>query len=384
VEHAPLTIAVTGADGFLGWHVRCALYREGAVIRPISRATFGDDCSLRAALDGADAVIHAAGVNRAPSETDIIAGNIQPATRLAAALGATGGPQTVIYANSVQSETGGAYGESKARAAELLASCVDAKGGRFVDLVLPHLFGEFGRPHYNSAVTTFAHQLAIGEQPILTGDTELELLHAQDVATNMIEAIDSDAFGRARLHGRRIDVAAALGLLRRLTARYVGESTIPSFADRFELQMFNMLRASLYTAGFYPHQLRRHDDERGAFTELCRADGLGQTSFSTSAPGVKRGEHYHVDKIERFVVVLGEARICIRRLLTTETSIYDVSGRTPAIVDMPPLCTHNIINSGEEILGTVFWAGDHFNPDNPDSYAEPVGDSAPTGESVNQ
>lgn len=375
-----MIVAVTGADGFLGWHVRCALRRADITCRPVDRATFEDPVALRDTLDGAGAIVHAAGVNRADDEATVARGNVMLATRLVEAVRTIDASPTIVYANSTQSEAGGTYGESKAEAAEIIGAEVNASGGAFVDLVLPHLFGEFGRPFYNSAVITFAHQIAIGEEPSLTGDAELELLHAQDVAAAMLSAIDSRSSGRTLVRGRRIPVAAALELLTRSAGRYVQDSTIPAFADRFELQMFNMLRASLYRAGFYPRRLAQHADQRGAFVELCRADGVGQTSYSTSKPGVTRGEHYHVDKIERFVVVEGTGRVQVRRLLTDEVATYDVSGDTPEIIDMPPLCTHNITNTGDGLLGTFFWAGDHFDAANPDTYPEPVAAAEPVRE----
>jgi UDP-2-acetamido-2,6-beta-L-arabino-hexul-4-ose reductase len=60
---------VTGADGFLGWHARCALRaRVGYEVVPISRAVTTNVGSLDTALAGVDAVLHFAGVNRAATD----------------------------------------------------------------------------------------------------------------------------------------------------------------------------------------------------------------------------------------------------------------------------------------------------------------------------
>ena len=59
----------------------------------------------------------------------------------------------VVYANSVQADLDNAYGRGKRRAAELTRrSC----RGTLADVLLPNLFGEHGRPAYNSFVATFA------------------------------------------------------------------------------------------------------------------------------------------------------------------------------------------------------------------------------------
>src|SRR5215213_5742118 len=62
-------IAITGATGFVGRHVTQRLRAAGHAVVPLSRRTGVDLASpdagaLRTALDGCDAVIHCAGINR--------------------------------------------------------------------------------------------------------------------------------------------------------------------------------------------------------------------------------------------------------------------------------------------------------------------------------
>ncbi len=71
-------------------------------------------------------------------------------------------------------------------------------------------------------------------------------------------------------------------------------------------------------------------------------------------------------------MVRGQARMEVRRLLTTEIWTVDVRGTEPVAVDMPTLQVHNIINTGDEELVTIFWANDHFDPAEPDTIAEAV------------
>ena len=77
-------------------------------------------------------------------------------------------------------------------------------------------------------------------------------------------------------------------------------------------------------------------------------------------------------------MISGEARIRIRRLFTDEVQVFDVTGVDPVAIDMPPLCTHNITNTGSGEMLTFFWAGDHFDPANPDTYVEMVEPPAAT------
>ncbi len=379
-------IGVTGANGFLGWHLRCRLLLAGYP-EPLlaDRETFADAAALAAFVEQSDAVVHLAGVNRASSDLEVVAGNDFLASSLAAALSTASvgpkGPRPVVYANSIKALEGGAYGDAKANAAATLAAAQTATGGGFADVLLPHLFGEFGVPFYNSAVTTFGYQLAVGETPRIDNDATLELLHTQDTSIGLLAELDAVASGpgttqrpvrQSRLDGRTILVSEAKAMLEGHHRRYVGEGTVPAFADRFEQQMFNLLRSQLFANGTRSFPITRHADPRGFFAELMRNDGLGQSSISASVPGITRGDHFHVDKIERFLVIAGHARIRIRRLLTDEVHIFDVNGTEPVAIDMPPLCTHNITNTGDGEMLTFFWAADHFDPANPDTYPELV------------
>ncbi len=365
------TYGITGADGFLGWHLQCRLLTLPATeVRTADLDTFADPAALDAFLDGCDVVFHLAGVNRGEPE-DVAAGNIHAARDLVASKERTGARFLLAYSNSVKAGEDSAYGQSKQQAADILAAAQQQTGDPFVEFVLPHLFGEHGRPFYNSAVATFAHQLATGGTPEIMVDSELELVHAQEVSRAIVEAAVRGESVRLRPAGTRIMVSDALALLQRLSAPYLASGLVPATESDFELRMFNMFRSQLFPA-HCPIPLTVHSDPRGRFFETIRSTGQGQASISTTAPGVTRGEHFHFDKIERFVVVSGEAMIRIRRLLDDEVHEYRVSGDEPVAIDMPTLHPHNITNVGPGELVTQFWTNDLFDPENPDTIPAPV------------
>ena len=100
---------------------------------------------------------------------------------------------------------------------------------------------------------------------------------------------------------------------------------------------------------------------------------------STTRPGHTRGEHFHLRKIERFVVLAGTGEIALRRLFDDQVVTFNVSGTEPAIVDMPTMWAHAITNTGSADLTTLFWADELFDPDRSDTYPEKVvlGEGAP-------
>ena len=98
----------------------------------------------------------------------------------------------------------------------------------------------------------------------------------------------------------------------------------------------------------------------------------GSRSCRRPDPGATRGQHFHLDKVERFVVVEGDATISLRRVLFDEVITFRVSGDRPVIVDMPTLWTHNLTNVGTTPLITQFWTNQIFDAAAPDTYYEAV------------
>lgn len=363
-------IAVTGAHGFLGWHLRCHLKAMGHDdVVPIGRADFADDEVLGSALADADHVVHLAGMNRG-DEDEIERANIDLADHLARILRDTGSEAQVVFANSVHRDRDTAYGRSKRRAAEILADWSERSGGRFCDLVIPNVFGEHGRPYYNSVVATFCHQLAEGEELTVHDDAGMELVHAQEVCAEIRSALEGGATGSRQLTGHEITVHGLVDRLRHFADEYEAHR-VPDVRDPFDLKLFNTYRSFLFPRR-YPVSLPVHSDERGSLVEAIKSENGGQTFVSDTRPGITRGNHFHLEKIERFLVLRGEAIIRLRRLFDDEVLEFKVGGSAPAYVDMPTLHTHNITNIGDDELVTLFWAHEIFDPDAPDTYREVV------------
>jgi len=362
-----MSTAITGGYGFLGWHLACRILAQtGNEPFRLGRADFAQPERLASALATVDTIYHVAGVNRADSDEQVTSLNIQLAKALSDAIIANGRPVRLVYANSIQSRLDNPYGRGKAAAVPLLANAVERVGGTMVNVLLPNLFGEHGRPNYNSVVATFAAKIAAGEEPTVTHDKEIPLLHAQDAAQALIDAAtgndqESEPPGRPTLVSSLIDTFRGFESLYR-----VGE--IPALDDPFQRDLFNAYRSYLFPERF-PIPLQVHSDQRGDLFETLRYHGgTVQTYLSTTRPGQKRGEHYHLRKVERFVVVKGEAEIGFRKLLTDDVVTIRVSGDNPSIVDMPTLWVHNLVNVGDTELITYFFSDQLLDPANPDQF----------------
>ncbi len=361
-----MRVLVTGAAGFLGWHTRLRLHaRTDHEVRVVTRDTWS---SLPELVAGCDAVIHLAGVIRGAPE-DVRDGSVHLAEELGAALTEASPGVRVVYANSIHTGNGTPYGTGKHKAAEVLSAAAASRHGDFVDVVLPNLFGEHCRPHYNSFVATFVDAVVHDASPEVRAAT-VPLLHVQQAAEALVGALDSGP-GLVLPRGESHDVPEVWGQLQEMHTSY-RHGEVPDLSSPFRVDLFNSYRAALFP-DHYPLFLTPHTDVRGTFVETVRCrGGEGQTSFSTTAPGVTRGEHYHLRKVERFAVLSGSATMALRRMFTDEVVEFAVSGDQPTAVDMPVGWAHDITNTGDDILLTQFWSHELFRPEDPDTYPEKV------------
>lgn len=369
-----MRIAITGPDGFIAWHTRCALRaRNGQddVIR-LAEAEFDHPDLMDQALVQADAVIHLAGVNRAANDEEIATINPWLASRLVESLQRLNKQIPVVYGNSIHSHGDSVFGVAKREAADILRQWGEACGAPVANVVLPNIFGQEGTPFYNSVVATFCYQLARGETPEIQVDRELPLLHVQRAAAVLIEAAEQGQSGEISPEGQLETVS---GVLRRLTDIRDAYQTadLPDLSDPFTHDLFNTYRSYTFPE-HWPIYPEVRGDERGELFESVRAPG-GQTQvfFSTTRPGYTRGEHFHLHKVERFIVLRGNAFIRLRKLFSDQIVEFEVSGERPGIVDMPTMWVHSITNTGDDELVTLFYADEVFDPENPDTYFEKVG-----------
>lgn len=366
-----MKVLLTGATGFLGWHTRARLraLTEHEVVA-VGRRNWND---LASHAKGAGAIIHVAGVNRGRDD-DVERQNIELATAVAYAARTSGAAPRIVFANSIQSGNGSPYGGGKAAASDLLAATAASLGSAYVDVRLPNLFGEHGRPHHNSFVASFVHAVVNGETPQIA-DRLVDLLHAQRAAQTLLDGLTTT---EARLdpRGTSSTVRGVFDTLRMFDKLYA-DGDVPPLESAMDLDLFNTLRSARFPERS-PIPLSPRTDNRGSLVEVVRAHGgQGQTFVSTTRPAVTRGRHFHLRKVERFVVLRGQARISLRRLFADQVVHFDVSGEIPVAVDMPTMWVHEITNTGIGELTTLFWTNELFDPAAPDTFPEQVLAKAP-------
>lgn len=365
-----VNVGITGIDGLIGWHLRSFLHgHKDVVVYGADKPEFASQEALKKFAGSCDAIVHLAGMNRG-EDAEVVATNVALTEKLLAACDSAGVKPYIIFSSSTHIHRGTPYGESKKRCSALLRAWADKNKAPFTNLVLPNIYGESGRPFYNSAVSTFCHQLANAQKPEIIKDAEVELLHARHVAQRIYKLIKKPVDGELVFEGHKMLVSQLLSKLKSMAAMY-SSHIVPDLRQEYALDLFNTYRSYLFPAGV-PVPLDLKADARGYLFEAAKSDNGGQTFISSTEPGVTRGNHYHTRKFERFLVLKGKACIRVRRLFSGDVHEFHVDGDSPRYVDMPALHTHNITNTGDSPLLTLFWSNEIFDPADPDTYQETI------------
>lgn len=365
-----LKIGITGIEGLIGWHLHAFLYGQPNVqVIKANRDTFAKQEKLNEFVNACDVIVHLAGMNRG-DENEVFATNIRLTDDLIAACKRFQCKPHIIFSSSTHIYRDTTYGKSKNICTERFLELSSQSGALFTNLILPNVFGECGKPFYNSVVSTFCFQIANRQEPKIVNDITTEQVHAQQVARTIYGIINTYKVGNINLDGTHINVSELLIKITNFANLYQ-QHIIPDLRNEFDLYLFNTYRSYLYPDK-YPISAALNIDNRGTLFEAVKSLNGGQTFISTTKPGITRGNHYHTKKFERFFVISGQAEIRIRKLFSNKIETFSVNGEMPQYIDIPTLHTHNITNIGNGELITLFWSHEIFNPACPDTYAEIV------------
>ena len=374
-----LKVGITGQPGFIGTHLYNFLNQKKEEITtvPFEDSYFTSEEKLKEFVSGCDAIVHLAAMNRHGDPQVIYDTNLRLVSQLIKALEETNSHPHILFSSSTQEEKDNLYGKSKRDGRMLFERWAAGSNSSFTGFVIPNVFGPFGNPYYNSVIATFCHQLTHNEQPQIMVDASLQLIYVGELTELFYREIK--AADRAAGPVRRdvpftteMRVSEILSFLKGYKSRYFDGQCFPALHSVFELNLFNTFRSYMDHPAVFPVLLKKNSDERGTFIETTKTLLGGQFSFSTTRPGVTRGNHYHTRKIERFIVIKGKATIELRRTGTPEILRFDLDGEKPSYVDMPVWYTHNITNTGDDELITLFWINEFYNPDDTDTYFEKV------------
>ena len=382
-----MRILVTGAKGFVGKNLVCALnnLKEGKDRTRLNlkiQEVFEVDIDTPQSLletyaKKADFVFNLAGVNRPKETAEFMTGNFGFAETLLKLLKKYNNTCPVMLSSSTQASSDNDYGKSKKAGEDLLFQYSKETGARVFVYRFPNLFGKWCRPNYNSAVATFCNNIA-NDLPIQVNNREtlLTLVYIDDLIKELLNALEGKETRDGDFCRVKCEHKATLGEIVDLLYTFKEQPNTLLMPEIPE----NSFAKKLYSTylSYLPKEkisfpLKMNVDSRGSFTELLKTKNCGQFSVNISKPSITKGEHWHHSKWEFFIVVSGHGLIKLRKIGSDEVFEFEVSGDKIEAIHMLPGYTHNIINlSDTEDLVTLMWANEQFDPSRPDTFGEKV------------
>jgi len=369
------TVLVTGAFGFIGSNLAATL----ALDDQITVLKFGrenTDSDLKNYVEKADFIFHVAGVNRPKDDNEFTSGNKELTEKIITLLEQQKTPAPLLFTSSTHAERDSAYGESKKAAEDAVLRWAEKPSNRAFIYRLPNVFGKWSRPNYNSVVSTFCYNIS-HDLDITINDrsTPLNLVYIDDVVTECIRAFKGELTeSKSNFYDLPRSFNTTLGEIADILASFKQsrvDLVMPSFENIFHKFLYATYVSYLDKDDFsYTLDMKR--DDRGWLAEFIKAPAFGQIFLSRTKPGIARGNHWHHTKVEKFLVIEGDADITFRKLDTDEIITYSVTGDTLQVVDIPTGYVHAIKNTGDSDLLTLFWANELLDPNAPDTHYQNV------------
>lgn len=381
-----MKILVTGAKGFIGKNLTLALKqlmngndktRPNIKIEEVYEFDINDDQSLLGEYcRKCDFIFNLAGVNR-PNDVKDFDINCNFLNELLNEIKKYNNIVPVMLSSSIQATRDNDYGRSKKNAEELLIKYGKENNIKTFIYRFPNVFGKWSKPNYNSAVATFANNIA-NDLPIKVNnpETELELVYIDDIIDEMLNVLEDKENRAGDICYVKVSYKKTLKEIVDLLYLFSNQPEtlmMPNiYNNSFEKKLYSTYLSYLPKEKI-AYELHCKEDLRGSFAEFIKTESNGQFSINITKPGAIKGQHWHHSKWEYFLVVSGHGLIQERKIGSDEKIEFEVSGNKLTAVHMLPGYTHNIINlSNTDNLVTLMWANELFDKDKPDTFFEEV------------
>lgn len=367
-------IAIIGSNGFIGKNL--ALYlrslQNNHEIYEINKNTnkkkFVDKINL------SDVIINCAGINRPKIKKDFnknfkicesIVNNLKFSKKV-----------KIIHISTIRLNDKSLYGNTKKKAEKKLISF---KNPNLIIKIIrcPNVYGKWSKPNYNSAVATFCHNVIRKKKSKLFNVNEnIKLLYIDDLCKIIFKEINliNNNKNLIKIDKKLITVTTPKIILQKLMVfqkyRYI--KLIPAFKDNFTKNLYSTFLTFLPKKKF-KYSLKKITDKRGSFVEFIKSDSFGQVSFLKINSKLSRGNHYHMSKVEKFLLLNGRCKFQFKNMKNEYEKIdFIIDSNNTEVIETIPGWLHSLKNLSNYPIYLIIWANEMFDKKNPDTYEKTI------------
>lgn len=366
-----MNILITGSNGFIGRNLK--FYLNETSRYELHEFTKENSLSnLEEKINHCDVIVHLAGENRPSNPDDFHKTNYGLTAHIAKLLKEKKKKTNIIFTSTIQVDLDNLYGKSKKNAEKVLLELRNETNHCVSILRIPGVFGKWCKPNYNSVVATFCHNIA-NDIPIeiIDESREIQLVYIDDLVSQIRSLFEEE--NDKNIEVKEVHQISVSDLAEKINSFHNQRESlfVGDVGSGFNKLLYTTYLTYLPKAKFQ-YELTNNMDKRGRFVEFFKNDSIGQFSYFTSNPGVSRGEHYHNTKVEKFLVLQGDARFRFKSIIDDEIHEFFIQDKNHTVVETIPGWAHEIKNVGTNELIVMVWANEIFDKNNPDTFPHEV------------
>jgi UDP-2-acetamido-2,6-beta-L-arabino-hexul-4-ose reductase len=359
-----MKIVVTGSNGFIGKNLLATLaYKTNIEIETITRNSTLEELARK--VQASDLILHLAGESRSRENSNAFLNNIRYTEQI---IKYADKKKRIIFA-STNKQNHLAYWQAKQTEEQLIKNHFS----NHTIVRMDNVFGKWAKPFYNSVVATFL-QGTIEAKPFQLFDelTPIDFLYIDEVVERMIELIHQPTSpsllvwkGTFQIHAKGL-----LDMVQSIHQDYQsGQFLI--YKDAFKQRL-----ALTYLTYLPENQLilkpTQYPDARGNFIELTKNEMIGQSSINLIHPGFIKGNHFHHQRWEKFMILAGQGVVKLKQKFTNKVLSFEASHFTHQLITIPPGYIHLIENTGKDNMLVWMWSSLVYDANHPDTYADKI------------
>lgn len=356
-----MKILVTGAKGFIGQHL-CyrlqTLMQEKILLSSHVRVDEIMEYNHNSSIEDldhfcskADFVFNLVGSMRPKNDTEFMENNYDFVSELIKCLKKHNNKCPVMLASSIQAELNNLYGTSKKAGENLLFEYSQETGARVLIYRFTNLFGKWGKPNYNSVISTFCYNIA-NDLPIIINDPDvvLTLAYIDDVIDELISAINGNEHVENGYCYIPITYNVRLGNIADMIYSFkesFNSNEVPTLRDSFSQKLFAtyisyLPQRLLYSTLSDKHKVEGNNNETTIFKSAsCAMSTLKINPKECVAP------YWHSTVYERIITIEGNGSISLTNMyksLNNKNLFFDLCGDNLTTIEVPPGYKYEIKN----------------------------------------